>query len=156
MPKLATTRRRRSNRIPILVIEDNADQWLIMRSALAQCFPEVQPIWLNHTTQVKNYLETCFVTDETKFPKLILLDLYLPRKEDSLSLLEFVKNHPVYRQLPVVVLSNSTAKGDIEDAYAFSIASYIVKPITYHQWLNCFYTFRRYWLEAVTLPVYEK
>ena len=156
MPKLAVSRRRRTNRIPILVIEDNADQWLIMRSALAQCFPEVQPIWLNHAAQVKNYLETCSVTDEAKFPKLILLDLYLPRKEDSLSLLEFIKNHPVYRQLPVVALSNSTAKTDIEETYAFSVASYIVKPVTYHQWLNCFYTFRRYWLEAVTLPVYEK
>ncbi len=150
MTKLSTTRRRKTNKIPILVVEDNADHWLIIRSALAQCFPEVEPIWLNHKTQVLTYLEQC-VSTEKKLPKLILLDLYLPRREDSLSLLESIKSHSVYRQLPVIVLSHSQDAGDIEQSYSANASSYIVKPVTYHQWLNCFYTFRRYWLESVTL-----
>ena len=151
MTKVPGSKRQKTPKIPILIVEDNADQWLIIRSALAQCFPEVEPVWMNNTFQVSNYLETCLSTD-VKLPRLILSDLYLPRQEDGLSLLMFIKTHPIYRQLPVVILTNSQAYSDIESCYAYSIASYIVKPVTYHQWLNCFYTFRRYWLEAVTLP----
>ncbi|MCK8490969.1 MULTISPECIES: response regulator [Spirosoma] len=137
--------------MPILVVEDNADQWLIIRSALAQCFPEVEPIWVNNPMQALKYLESC-LSDETKLPRLILLDLYLPRREDSWILLEAIKSNSVYRQVPIVVLSGSQDHDDVVKSYTFSIASYIVKPITYHQWLTCFYTFRRYWWESVTLP----
>lgn len=153
MTKLPATKRRKLSRIPILVVEDNADQWLIIRSALAQCFPEVEPIWMNNNTQVVHYLESC-LSDDKQLPRLVISDLYLPRREDGFSLLEFIKGHDVFRQLPVVILSNSEDHKDIEKSYALSIASYIVKPVTYHQWLNCFYTFRRYWLEAVSLPAY--
>lgn len=151
MAKLSTIRRRKPVKTPILVIEDNPDHWLIIRSALAQCFPEVDPIWMNHAAQVQTYLETCILTD-AGLPKLMLLDLYLPRKEDGFSLLEFIKTHPVYRQVPIVMLSSSSDNRDIEKLYTYSVASYIVKPLTYHQWLKCFTTFRRYWLDIVTLP----
>ena len=151
MAKTATIKRRKPVKAPILVIEDNPDHWLIIRSALSQCFPEVEPIWLNHAAQVKTYLETCLLTG-SGLPKLMLLDLYLPRKEDSFSLLEFIKDHPVYRQVPIVMLSSSSDNRDIEKLYTYSVASYIVKPLTYHQWVKCFGTFRRYWLDTVTLP----
>ena len=151
MAKLSTTKRRKPVKTPILVIEDNADHWLIIRSALSQCFPEVEPIWMNHAEQVENYLEACILTAET-LPRLMLMDLYMPRKEDSFSLLEFIKNHPVYRQVPIVMLSSSSDNSDIEKLYTYSVASYIVKPLTYDQWLKCFTTFRRYWLDIVTLP----
>lgn len=152
MGKQATQKRRKANRIPILIVEDNADQWLIIRAALSQCFPEVEPIWVNNPAQTLKYLETSSA-DENKLPRLILLDLYLPRREDSWGLLESIKTHSLYRQVPVVVLSHSQDHKDIAKSYTYSIASYIVKPFTFHQWLTCFYTFRRYWWESVTLPV---
>ncbi|AUD02613.1 response regulator [Spirosoma pollinicola] len=151
MAKLPSIRKRKSPKIPILVVEDNADNWLIIRSALSQCFPEVEPIWMNNTMQVISYLESC-TSSEKPLPRLIISDLYLPRNEDGFMLLESIKSHPIYRQLPIVILSHSEDSQDVARSYTYSIASYIVKPISYHQWLNCFYTFRRYWLEAVTLP----
>ena len=154
MAKLPSIRKRKSPKIPILVVEDNADHWLIIRSALSQCFPEVEPIWMNNTIQVISYLESCSTADKP-LPRLIICDLYLPRNEDGFMLLESIKSHPIYRQLPIVVLSHSEDSQDIARSYMYSIASYIVKPISYHQWLNCFYTFRRYWLEAVTLPYHS-
>jgi CheY-like chemotaxis protein len=151
MGKLPVQKRRKANRLPILVVEDNADQWLIIRSALAQCFPEAEPIWTNSAALTLKNLENC-LPDIDKLPRLILMDLHLPRRDDGLSLLESIKEHPIYRQVPVVVLSSSQDRDDLAKAYMFSIASYIVKPITYHQWLTCFYTFRRYWWEVVALP----
>ena len=151
MGKITTPKRQKANRIPILIVEDNADHWLIIRSALSQCFPEVEPIWVNNAPQTLKHLENCS-PDESRLPRLILLDLYLPRREDSWGLLESIKNHPVYRHVPVVGLSSSQNHDDIVKSYMIGIVSYIVKPVTYHQWLTCFHTFRSYWWESVTLP----
>lgn len=152
MPKSPTPRRRKVRQIPILVVEDNADQWLIIRSALYQCFPEVEPIWMNTATQTITYLEAN-AADATKMPRLIISDLYLPRREDGFILLEFIKTHIFYRKPPIVMLSSSQDEEDIARVYALNVASYIVKPGSYHEWLNCFYAFRRYWWEIVTLPL---
>lgn len=155
MAKLPAPRRRKLRQIPILIVEDNADQWLIIRSVLTQCFPEVEPVWINNTDQAITYLEAHGqVTD--KLPRLILTDLYLPRREDGWALLEFIKTHSFVRRPPVIMLSSSTDDGDIERSYSLNASSYIVKPETYHQWLNCFYTFRRYWWEVVTLPMRQQ
>ncbi|GAB4012825.1 response regulator [Spirosoma migulaei] len=151
MAKLPPPRRRKGRQIPILIVEDNADQWLIIRSVLNQCFPEVEPIWINNSAQAITYLET--VTDIAKLPRLILSDLYLPRIEDGVALLEFIKKHQFYRKPPVIMLSASQDEEVISMVYGLNAASYIIKPISHHEWLNCFYAFRRYWLEIVTLPL---
>ncbi len=152
MAKLTTYQRRKVRQVPILVVEDNADQWLIIRSTLAKCFPEVEPIWLNTSTQAIRYMET-HSSDPTKLPRMILLDLYLPRREDGLALLEFMKNHEFYRKPPVVVLSSSQDEEDVATVYSLNVATYIVKPSSYHEWLNCFFAFQRYWWGVVTLPL---
>lgn len=110
------TKRRKANRVPILIIEDNADHWLIIRSALAQSFPEVEPIWANNSVQTLKYLESCS-PDESKLPRLILLDLRLPRPEDGWALLDSIKTNDFYRRAPVIMLSSSQDREDIEKAY---------------------------------------
>ena len=152
MAKLPAPRRRKLQQIPILIVEDNADQWLIIRAVLTQCFPEVEPIWMNNTAQAITYLETNSQNAD-KVPRLILSDLYLPRREDGWSLLEFMQTQSFCRKPLVIILSSSKDEYDIEKSYSLNVASYIIKPETYHQWLNCFYTFRRYWWEVVTLPL---
>lgn len=152
MPKHSTPRRRKVRQVPILIIEDNADQWLIIRSAIHQCFPEVEPIWINNVSQAITYLETS-ATDITKVPGLVLCNLYVPRREDGFALLEFSKNFSFQRKPPIIILSSSKDEEDIIKVYALNAASYIIKPESYHEWLNCFYAFRRYWWEIVTLSL---
>ncbi|GAB4024870.1 response regulator [Spirosoma koreense] len=152
MAKQATSRRRKVRQFPILIVEDSADQWLIIRSVLTQCFPEVEPIWMNNAAQAIVYLER-HAEDTDHLPRMVLSDLYLPSREDGLSILEFVKNHTFYRKPPIIMLSSSQAPEDIAEVYSFSGTSYIVKPKSYHEWLNSFYAFRRYWWDLATLPM---
>ena len=155
MAKLPLARRRKVPRVPVLIVEDNADQWLIIRSALSQCFPEVEPVWVNNADQAIRYLEIQ-ATGTDKLPWLIIADLYLPSREDGWRLLEFHKSHTFYRKPPVIILSASKDKEDIIKVYSYSVASYIVKPISYHEWLSSFYAFRRYWWELVMLPARDQ
>ncbi|GAB3738143.1 response regulator [Spirosoma lituiforme] len=151
MTNAINPKRRKANRTPILVVENNADHWLIIRSALAQCFPEVEPIWMNHSTQTLSYLDKCS-SDNTKLPRLILLEPYLPSQEDGWALLKSIKAHPQYQHIPIITLSHSQDYRDIVKSYSFSVAAYITKPTVYHKWLSCFYTLRRYWWELAILP----
>jgi response regulator of citrate/malate metabolism len=152
MLKQSTPRRRKARQIPILIVEDNADQWLIIRAVFAQCFPETQPIWVNCELQARTYMTT-HAQDPDKLPRMVLSDLYLPRREDGLALLEFMQSFQFYRKPPVIIFSSSPTQEDIDKVYSYGVASYILKPHTYHEWQNCITTFRRYWWDVVTLPL---
>jgi CheY-like chemotaxis protein len=141
------------HKAPILVIEDNADQWFIIRWALQQQFPEVEAVWVRDATEAQIYLESC----EKKYslPKLILLDLYLPNRQQGWSVLGAIKTHHLYREIPVIMLSQSNDKEDIAESYSLRVNSYIVKPNHYQKWLDCIGSFRHYWWDAVTLPKFR-
>ncbi|RYF66846.1 MAG: response regulator [Cytophagaceae bacterium] len=140
-----------TNRVPILIIEPNADHWLIIRATLAQCFPEVVPVWVNQTSQVKDYL-TSLGEKKAELPQMIVTELYLPDRQSGLSLLEELKSNPPYQRIPTIVLSDSSSSKDVTAAYRFKIASYMVKPTTSQEWLTSFHSFRQYWWELVRLP----
>src|SRR3982750_2503545 len=98
MTETPILKRTKLPRVPILVVEDNADQWFIIRWALEQRFPEVEAVWMAEPEQAVQYLESCS-SDTRELPKLILLDLYLPHRENGWSLLRAVKTHHLYREI---------------------------------------------------------
>ncbi|KAB7731057.1 response regulator [Rudanella paleaurantiibacter] len=135
----------------VLVIEDNLDQQVLIRYALQQAMPTVEPVCVSGADDAMAYLNDC-VENGRDLPRLILLDLYLPTAEDGWQLLQRIKEYPIRRRLPVVVLSVSNVDEDIERSYALGANSYIAKPLDFEQWLQYFRTLRTYWLETVTLP----
>ncbi|WP_080055980.1 response regulator [Spirosoma aerolatum] len=145
---------RQERKVTVLVIEDNADEWFIIRWALQQRFPEVEAIWLQEATQAILFLEAS-LQDINQLPKLILLDLYLPRREHGFNLLQLIKSHYLYREIPVIMLSQSQDADDISESYSLRSNSYIVKPRGYENWLSCMASFRHYWWDAVTLPKFS-
>ncbi|GAA4398535.1 response regulator [Nibrella viscosa] len=137
---------------PVLVVEDNADQWTIIREALKECFPEAEPIWVSNAGQALAYLQEARAGGG-RMPKLIFLDLYLPHREDGWKLLKQLKEpESGFSLLPVVVLSHSSQPEDVEEAYDFWLTSYVVKPLDYDQWINSLTALRNYWWNVVTLP----
>jgi CheY-like chemotaxis protein len=61
------------------------------------------------------------------WPRLVLLDLNLP-KTSGLELLRGLKLDPGLRRLPVVILTGSAQRDDVDEAYRLGAAGYIVKP----------------------------
>ncbi|GAA4470907.1 response regulator [Nibrella saemangeumensis] len=148
--------KQRVTRTPVLVVEDNADQWTIIQGAIKECFPEVEAIWVSDADQALAYLEET-KTQAGQLPKLIFLDLYLPQREDGWKLLKQLKDPAMgFSLLPVVVLSHSSQPEDVEEAYDFWLTSYIVKPLDYDQWISALTALRNYWWNVVTLPGPQK
>jgi len=61
-------------------------------------------------------------------PSLILLDLKMPRAT-GVEVLKWVRRQPEFNHLPVVVLSGSELREDIQHAYPAGATSYLVKPL---------------------------
>jgi CheY-like chemotaxis protein len=65
--------------------------------------------------------------ESTPVPCLVLLDLNLPART-GFEVLKWIRQHPLYKKLVVVIFSASQLQKDINMAYELGANSYIVKP----------------------------
>ena len=86
-----------------------------------------------------------------EFPRLILLDLKLP-KIDGLEVLRRVKEKPETRVIPVVVLTSSKEYEDMCRSYLAGANSYIQKPVNFERFRKIVGDLGLYWLTINQLP----
>ena len=84
-------------------------------------------------------------------PALVLLDLKLP-KVDGMEVLLQLKSHPLYRTIPVVVLTTSAVDRDVQTAYQNGANSYIVKPVNFEKFVEVAAQINLYWSVLNQLP----
>ena len=90
--------------------------------------------------------------DKAELPRLILLDLNLP-KVTGYHVLQAIREHPDTKYIPVVILSVSDSQADIAKCYSLGINSYITKPIDYQNFSNTIQELGQYWLDTNIPPV---
>ena len=78
-------------------------------------------------------------------PKLILLDLKLPRV-DGLEILRQIKSDEQTKRIPVVVLTSSKEETDIIESYRMGVNSYIVKPVNFDSFTKAVSELGLYWV----------
>lgn len=84
-------------------------------------------------------------------PGLILLDIKMPKK-DGFACLAEIKSDASLRQIPVVILTTSSAEEDIFRGYDLGVNSFVSKPVTFDGLVQAMKTLGRYWFEIVDLP----
>jgi len=83
-------------------------------------------------------------------PKLILLDLKLP-KIDGIEVLNQIKRESSTKTIPVVVLTSSSEERDIVESYNMGVNSYVVKPVNFDQFATVIRDLGLYWSQ-INLP----
>ncbi len=140
--------------ITILCAEDDADDRMLMRDALEESQLGDRLLFVEDGEELMAYLRREGQwTDATLSPRprLILLDLNMPRKDGREALRE-IKQDERLRLIPVVVLTTSSAEADIVDSYGIGANSYIIKPVTFDNLVGVMRTLGRYWSSIVALP----
>ena len=85
-------------------------------------------------------------------PAVILLDINLP-KVNGLEVLQRLKEHPVFRRIPVVVLTSSRENSDLNTAYDLGVNSYIEKPVSFSKFIEVAEHIELYWCLLNERPV---
>lgn len=88
---------------------------------------------------------------DAPIPALILLDIGLPRMS-GLEVLREVRAHPVYRTVPVVMLTTSQDVSDIRTSYELGANSYIAKSVEFDTFLDMIGRIHQYWLLTNIAP----
>src|SRR5690606_5880198 len=85
---------------------------------------------LLHLEDGEEALNYLFSNDMTTIPKVILLDLKMP-KVDGMEVLRRIKSDERRKVIPVVVLTSSREDRDILESYKLGVNAYIVKPVDF-------------------------
>lgn len=139
----------------VLMVDDDLEDILLTREALEEVAPEIKFRSLNDGQEMMDYLfrvvKTGGYADEA-CPELILLDLNMPRKNGFEVLIE-MRNHADLRRIPVIVLSTSTIKQDINRSFDLGANSFLSKPQTYEELLTVMSRAVEYWFGISRLPM---
>jgi two-component system, response regulator len=131
--------------IEILLVEDNPNDVELTLHAFEKYNLANRIHVARDGAEALEYLFTARPDNEQATPKLVLLDLKLP-KVDGLEVLRAIRGSARLRSLPVVILTSSREDKDIVDSYELGVNSYIVKPIEFDKFVEAVHTLGLYWL----------
>lgn len=116
--------------LDILLIEDDIDDVDLLKEALSDNDVHYQMEVIMEGDKVHSYLKTV-----DTLPEIIVMDLNLP-KTDGKEILSEIKSSSPYTNIPIVVLTTSSSKEDIDYCTRMGISKFITKPATIEGWNN--------------------
>ncbi|MBV9622960.1 MAG: response regulator [Acidobacteria bacterium] len=108
----------------ILLVEDDPNDVLLLQRAFARHQLAGNIHAVNNGEEAIAYLNDA--RRSRPVPGVILLDLSLPRLS-GFEVLSWLRQQPLLKPLPVVVLTSSKDQGDVDRAYELGANSYLVK-----------------------------
>ena len=141
-------------RITILMADDDPDDRLLVQDAFDEIRLDNPLAFVEDGIELLDYLHRRGAYAHlagTPLPGLILLDLNMPKKDGREALKE-IKQDPVLRMVPIVILTTSNAEEDILRTYDLGTNSFIVKPVTFDKLVDVIRKVTQYWFEIVRLP----
>lgn len=139
--------RKSEDKIGILLVEDDQVDVMNVRRAFEKN-RITNTLWVARDgVEALEMLERGDVPNERL---LVLLDLNMPRM-NGIELLREIRSRDTLRHLPVVVLTTSDDERDRIDAYNLNVAGYILKPVTFFNFVEAMATLNKYWT-LVELP----
>lgn len=137
-----------TNGVEILLVEDNPRDAEVTIRALRK---HKLSNHLVHVTDGQAALDWLFGVgqyagrDTNHHPKVVMLDLKLP-KVDGIEVLRAIRANPATHRLPVVILTSSKEQQDVIQAYDLGVNSYIVKPVDFEKFSTAVAELGHYWV----------
>jgi CheY-like chemotaxis protein len=138
----------------ILLVEDSEDDVFFMERAIKLAGGRTSlkvakdgQIAVDYLSGVREYADR----KEYPLPSLVLLDLKLPRVP-GLEVLRWIRGRPELQTLPVVILTSSGERADLERGYRLGANSFMVKPSESDDLLGLAKCLSDYWFKYNVLP----
>lgn len=135
------------NSYEILLVEDRKEDAELALIGLGRLNLVNSIIWVKDGSEALEFLYEYgrYENRGGKNPKLILLDIHMP-KVNGLEVLQKIRSTPSTAHIPVVVLSTSKEERDLVEAYNLHANAYILKPIDFTNFMDAMATIGSFWL----------
>ena len=144
----------RINSTNILLVEDNPTDAELAIRALKKYNLANDLVWVKDGAEALDFIFSRGAYSDRKpgFPKVILLDLRLP-KLDGKEVLRSLKNNDQTKTIPVVILTSSKEDRGVAESYQLGVNSYISKPVDFESFVKAVSEVGLYWLVINRPPV---
>ena len=140
--------------IDVLLVEDNRhDAELAMRAFKRGSFTN-KLLWVQDGVEALDFFKCSGAyeqRDPLQCPKLVLLDLKMPRL-NGLDVLRALKSDERTRSIPIVVLTSSNQPRDVAESYRLGGNGYVTKPIQFADLMGAIEKIGTYWLRTNQVP----
>ncbi|NOT76022.1 MAG: response regulator [Cyclobacteriaceae bacterium] len=132
----------------IVIAEDDSDDRLLLETAFKETGLQLDVVFAHNGVDLLKIL-----TDENNvYPRVILLDLNMPKKDGRESLKE-IKQHPHLKKIPVVIFTTTKNESEIARCYELGANTYVVKPDSYSDLLKVVSRLKAYWFETASVAL---
>ena len=138
----------------VLLAEDSADDVFLMRRAFEKARIVNRLCIVRDGVEAMDYLfgNGAYANrSQYPLPCILLLDIKMP-KMSGFEVLRQIRENPATRRLPVVFLTSSNQRSDIDQAYDLGVNSYLVKPPDADALHAMLQNLQGYWLYLSELP----
>ena len=136
---------------PILLVEDNFDDILITKRAMAKGRISNKLYIVHDGEEALDFFRKQGKYKDAPTPTLVLLDLKMP-KLDGFGVLKVVKSDENLKSIPIIVLTSSERDKDIDLAYKLGANNYIMKPVNFDSFIKTIISIKYYWLTISKVP----
>ena len=130
---------------PLLIVEDNDMDLDLCLQAFAEHSVANPILTCRDGEEALQFIDAHPSPDDPQLPLLVLLDLRLP-KVDGIDVLRHARQHPVWKQVPFIVLTTSRENSDITRSYELGVNSYIIKPVDFASFAEVMKNIKVFWL----------
>lgn len=127
--------------ITVLLIDDNPADLMLAQEAFAAHADRVNVISHSDGLAALTHLRD----KQHPLPNVILLDVNMPGM-NGFEVLGAIREEPDLRHLPVVMLTTSTRRKDIDAAYDLITSAYMIKSAKFTDFIEQIDQFVKYWL----------
>ena len=153
-----TAERQNPRKPVVLLVEDDLSDVQLINIALTRTPGEIDLIRVEDGDQAVEYLDgTAPFDNREKYPLPItmLLDIKLP-KRSGFEVLQWLRSQkdPI-RRLPTIVLTSSSHRRDVNQAFDRGANAYFAKPENMKELTALFGEFKSFWLQRPEFPDVE-
>ncbi|WP_291115945.1 response regulator [Flavobacterium sp. UBA6135] len=134
----------------ILLVEDNEGDIVLTIDAFEECKVKTKISVARNGQEALDFLFRQGVFQSESKPDLILMDINIPIYNGH-EVLKRIKEHPELKKIPVIMLTTSSSKKDINMAYNNHTNSYVKKPLEMEEFFTTILKIEEFWLQLSTL-----
>jgi len=130
----------------ILIVDDSPKDVELTIEALSEKNLANEVVVAEDGVEALDYLNrrNKFADFDNGNPVVILLDIKMPRM-DGIELLRIIRADPMFKLIPVIMVTSSREERDLVESYKLGANSYVVKPVDIFQFIDAIKTLGQYW-----------